>query len=240
MGRFDDRIVVITGGAGGIGRVMARRFLDEGARVVLVDLKEQDLAEAARELDAGVKDYADQAVDRFGRIDVFVNNAGIEGKVAPITEQTAEDFDQVMAVNLRGVFLGLKHVMAKMQAAAGGSIVNMSSVAGLQGTANLAPYTASKHAVIGLTRSAALEGAQHGIRVNSVHPSPVNTRMRRSLEAGFGAGDAEGAKAGFEKAIPMGRYGEPDDVAEVVLFLASDAAAFVTGAQYVLDGGMTA
>jgi NAD(P)-dependent dehydrogenase (short-subunit alcohol dehydrogenase family) len=255
MGRFDDRIVVITGGAGGIGRVMARRFLDEGARVVLVDLKEQDLAEAARELDAGerlatlaadvtdeagVKDYADQAVDRFGRIDVFVNNAGIEGKVAPITEQTAEDFDQVMAVNLRGVFLGLKHVMAKMQAAAGGSIVNMSSVAGLQGTANLAPYTASKHAVIGLTRSAALEGAQHGIRVNSVHPSPVNTRMMRSLEAGFGAGDAEGAKAGFEKAIPMGRYGEPDDVAEVVLFLASDAAAFVTGAQYVVDGGMTA
>lgn len=255
MARLQDKVAIITGGSGGIGKVTARRFLEEGARVVLVDLDETALETAAEELrDAGtvvtvtadvsreedVANYVHRTLEQFGRIDVLFNNAGIEGKVAPITDQKIGDFDRVLAVNVRGVFLGLQQVLKVMQDQGHGSVINMSSVAGLMGSPGVAPYVASKHAVVGITKSAALEMGPYGVRVNSVHPSPVNTRMMRSLEEGFQPGHAEEAKAALTANIPLGRYGESLDVANVVLFLASDESSFITGAQYRIDGGMGA
>lgn len=248
MGRLQDKVAVITGGAGGIGKVTAKRFLDEGASVVLVDLFEDALAEAKKELgdkvltvqadvskEEDVQKYVDKTVEQFGKIDIFFNNAGIEGKVAPITEQKVEDFDKVIAVNVRGVFLGLQKVLPVMIKQASGSIINTSSVAGLGGSPNVSPYITSKHAVVGLTKAAAVESAPHGIRVNSIHPSPVNTRMMRSLETGLEVDEATMAKS-----IPLGRYGESDDIASLVVFLASDESTFITGSQYRIDGGMAA
>ena len=255
MTRLADKIALITGGAAGIGLETARLFLTEGAKVAIVDLKEDDLktaqeclkdlgevltiaADVSSEQDTGT--YVRTAVDRFGRIDIFVNNAGIEGKVAPLVDQNIADFDRVMAVNVRGSFLGLQHVLPVMIKQGSGSIINMSSIAGLQGSPNLAPYIASKHAVVGLTRAAAIEAAPAGVRVNSVHPSPINTRMMRSLEEGFNPGHGSEVKQQLESSIPLGRYGEAGDVARLVLFLASDESAFITGGQYTVDGGMAA
>ncbi len=253
MNRLQDRVAIITGGAGGIGRAAARRFAAEGAQVVLVDVDADAVRAAVDEIGsnavsgftADVTQAADNeamvaaTIERHGRVDVFLANAGIEGSVATIAEQDVEMFDRVMAVNVRGVWLGLKYVMPAMQASGGGSIVITSSVAGLRGTAGLSPYVTSKHAVIGMMRSAALEGAPLGIRVNTVNPSPVNTRMMRSLEEGMAPGAGETVKASLEQGIPLGRYGEPDDIAKVMLFLASDESDFVTGSVYMADGGYT-
>lgn len=255
MKRMQDKIIVITGGSGGIGKETAARFLGEGASVVLVDIDQAGLDAAAKDLGASdrvltvkadvtseedVKRYVDAAIKQFGKIDVFFNNAGIEGKVAPLEQQATDVFDKVMAINVRGAWLGLKHVLPHMYEAGSGSVINTSSISGLQGTADVLPYVTSKHAVTGMTKVAALEAARHNVRVNSVHPSPVNTRMMRSLEAGFDPNDAGAAKAMLEKAIPLGRYGETGDIANLVLFLASDESRFITGAQYRIDGGMGA
>ncbi|MGY4690782.1 SDR family NAD(P)-dependent oxidoreductase [Salibacterium sp. K-3] len=255
MGRLQDKKALITGGSGAIGKKTAEFFLKEGADVAIVDVNEDALKKAKDELkDDGdiltiaadvsnendVLHYVQKTVDTFGRIDVFFNNAGIEGKVAPITEQSVEDFDKVMGVNVRGVFLGLKHVMPHMTKEESGSIINMSSVAGLMGSPGVAPYVTSKHGVVGITKVAALEGASSGIRVNSVHPSPVNTRMMRSLEQGFNPEDAEAAKEEQTQAIPLARYGESEDIANLLLFLASDESKFISGSQYRIDGGMAA
>lgn len=177
---------------------------------------------------------------KFGKIDVFLNNAGIVGKAAPIVEQTVEDFDKVMSVNCRGVFLGLKHVLKVMTKQGFGSIINMSSVAGLMAWEGITPYVASKHAVTGRTKIGALEGAPYGVRVNSVHPSPVQTMMMRELEAGYNPEDPEAAEQEVAKLIPMGRYAESEEIANLVLFLASDESAFISGSQYRIDGGMAA
>jgi NAD(P)-dependent dehydrogenase (short-subunit alcohol dehydrogenase family) len=255
MKRLQNKIAIITGGSGGIGKTVAARLLEEGASVALVDLDQAGLDATARELGASdrvlavpadvanedaVRHYVQATLDRFGRIDVFFNNAGIEGKVAPLEQQDTAMFDKVIAINVRGAYLGLKHVLPHMYKAGSGSVINTSSVAGLDGFADVLPYVTSKHAITGMTKVAAIEAARHGVRVNSVHPSPVNTRMMRSLEAGFDPNDPDAAKADFEKAIPLGRYGEPGDIANLVLFLASDESSFVTGAQYRIDGGMRA
>ncbi|WP_010277793.1 SDR family NAD(P)-dependent oxidoreductase [Paenibacillus senegalensis] len=250
MSRLAGKVAIITGGAGGIGKKTAELFLKEGAKVVIVDLMQDDLDRTMNELsgqgeivavkanvtnEPEVENYVKQTLEKFGKIDVFFNNAGIEGKVAPLVDQKIEDFDQVMSVNVRGVFLGLKHVLPHMIKQKSGSVINTSSVAGLNGSPDVSPYIASKHAVVGLTKTAALEVAEANVRVNSVHPSPVNTRMMRSLESGMKIDEKT-----LSKSIPLGRYGETSDIAYLVLFLASDESTFITGSQYRIDGGMGA
>jgi len=254
MGRLDAQVAVITGGAGGIGLATARVFLREGARVLLVDHDEPALQRASKEIAAGasshvvadvtrpedVERYLQTAVARFGGVDVLVLNAGIEGVVKPITEYPIEVFDKVMAVNVRGVWLGLKYGMAEIGKRGGGSIIITSSIAGLRGSPNVSPYVTSKHAVVGMMRSAALEGAPLGIRVNTVNPSPIETRMMRSLEAKVAPDAPAQAKANFAARIPLGRYGTPEEVADLMLFLASDESRFCTGGVYSVDGGRSA
>ena len=182
----------------------------------------------------------DVATERYSGVDIFVANAGIEGDVKGIVDYDESRFDQVMAVNVKGPFLGLQAAIPALERRGGGSIIITSSVAGLRGAPGLAPYVTSKHAVIGLMRSAAKECAALNIRVNTVNPSPVETRMMRSIEAGVAPGDAEGARQQMAAGIPLGRYGEPSDIAKLMLFLASDDSNFITGSVYSADGGSTA
>ena len=254
MGRLEEKVAVITGGAGGIGIAAAKRFVAEGAKVLLVDLDEQALVEASNDVGSNVsaycvadvsqkadtERYVQQAVDVFGGVDIYLANAGIEGLVTPFLEQTEAMFDQVMAVNVKGVWLGVQSMFPVMQARGGGSIIITSSVAGIKGASMLAPYVTSKHAVVGLMRSAALAGAEHNIRVNTVNPSPVETRMMRSLEAGMMPDDLNAAHDMMSANIPLGRYAEPADIAKMMLFLASDEGAFMTGGVYMADGGSSA
>lgn len=252
MKRLERKTTVITGGAGAIGKATAKRFLEEGAQVLLVDLNEDALKEAVGELDSenvhyavadvsdenGVKSYAEAAREHLGKVDVFFNNAGIEGVVKPIVDYPVEEFDKLMGVNLRGAWLGMKYMIPLMND--GASIVISSSVAGLGGTANVSAYVASKHALVGLMRTAALELAGRQIRVNTINPSPVDNRMMRSLEKGFSPDDAGGAKSQFEQMIPLGRYASNEDIANLVTFLAGDESRFITGTINPVDGGMTA
>ncbi|MFT7651266.1 MAG: NAD(P)-dependent dehydrogenase (short-subunit alcohol dehydrogenase family) [Candidatus Azotimanducaceae bacterium] len=253
-GRLEGKVAIITGGAGGIGKAAGRLFVEQGAQVLLVDLNEEALADACREIGSNQVSYCvgdvtqtednqamvATATERYGGVDIFLANAGIEGDVKPIVEYDEARFDQVMAVNVKGPFLGLQATMPAMQKRGGGSIVITSSVAGVGGSPGIAPYVTSKHAVIGMMRSAAKEGAADKIRVNTVNPSPVETRMMRSLEEGLSPGAADEAKAAIVASIPAGRYGEPEDIAKVMLFLASDDSEFVTGSVYMVDGGSTA
>jgi len=193
-----DKVVLITGGAGGIGSAAARAFLDEGCKVALVDVSEKALAQVTARLEPWaerlitmtadvseeeqVAGYVETTMAAFGTIDVFFNNAGIEGKVAPLVDQTIDNFDRVMRVNVRGSFLGLKHVLPIMYAKQSGAVINTSSVGGLTAGPGqgVTPYVTSKFAITGLTRLAAVESAKYHVRVNSIHPSPVETRMMRS------------------------------------------------------------
>jgi len=251
MARLENKVAVITGGSGAIGTTTAKLFLKEGAKVVLVDINEDALRQAATELDSkdvtyvaadvtkaeDVQKYVQHAVKTFGKVDVFFNNAGIEGVVKPIEEYPEADFDKVIAVNVKGVWLGMKYILPEMND--GGSIINTSSVAGLAGSPSVSAYVTSKHAVVGLTRSVAIEAAPRGIRVNSIHPAPVDNRMMRSLEEGYAPGAAEQVKKDFEAAVPLKRYATNDDIAQGVLYLASDESKFMTGTKLVLDGGMS-
>ena len=166
-------------------------------------------------------------------------NAGIEGVVKPLTEYPEEVYDKVLSVNVKGVWNTLRFTFPELEKSGGGSVIITSSVAGLRGTPNVMAYVTSKHAVTGSMKVAALEGAPKGIRVNSIHPSPVDNRMMRSLEEGFAPGEGEVAKEHFEQTIPLGRYANNDEIAKLALFLASDDSSFITGAQYPIDGGMT-
>lgn len=252
-GRLQGKSAVITGGSGTLGRAMARVFLREGGRVLLVDLDARSLAEACGELGdaasfvtadvaqpADAARYVQAAEERYGGIDVLVCNAGIEGVVKDIPDYPLEMFQKVIAVNVVGVFLGLKHGMPALARRGGGSIVILSSNAGLRGANGVSAYCASKHAVIGLMQVAALEGAPQKIRVNTVNPSPIEGRMMQSLEEGFAPGAADGVKEQILASIPAGRYGTPEEVANLVLFLASDESSYCSGGVYVIDGGRTA
>ncbi len=254
MAGVNGKAVIITGGAGEIAREVAARFLAGGARVLLVDINEDALRAAVAALGGDSVDfcvadvtseedtraYVDKAVARFGRVDVLAANAGVEGAVAPVSEYDTDAFRRVIDINVVGVFLGIKHVFPLMARHGGGSIVITSSVAGVGGLPGLPAYTASKHAVIGLMRSTAKEGGPLNIRVNTINPSPVEGRMIQSLEQGTMPDAPEEVRSALIGTIPLGRYAVPADVANLVLFLASDESRFLTGGVYMVDGGMTA
>jgi NAD(P)-dependent dehydrogenase (short-subunit alcohol dehydrogenase family) len=243
---------VVTGGAAGFGRAVGRRLLADGARVALVDRDKDALAATAAELgafpitadvsdEAEVDAYVAAALAEFGRIDLFFNNAGIEGVMKPMTELAVADFDRVMAVNARGVFLGLRAVLRVMKSQdGGGAIVNTASMAGIRGGATFAPYVASKHAVVGLTRCAALEGAPFGIRVNALAPGHIDTRMARDLTAQINPDDPVGVFERVSKSVPLGRYGTADEVANFATWLLGDEASYVSGTTHLIDGALNA
>ncbi len=250
MNKLRNKIAIITGGAGSIGMATAKLFLENGAKVMLVDLQEDDLQKAVKSLDslhvkycvpdvskvADIARYANETVEKFGKIDVFFNNAGIEGVVKPLVDYPEDVVDKIIDINIKGVYLGNKYVLPLMND--GGSIILTSSVAGIVGFAGLSAYVTSKHAVVGIMRVSALEAAPRKIRVNSVHPSPVNNRMMRSIEEGASAGHAKEVQKQFEATIPLGRYAEPIEIANLVLFLGSDDSQFITGTTQIIDGGM--
>lgn len=254
--RFEGKVVVITGAAGGIGRATALRFAQEGANVVAVDLAMTDLQDVVALVEStganclavpadvskasDVERYATAAKDRFGGVDAFFNNAGIEGWVGPTLQYPEDIFDKVIAINLKGVFLGIKNVTPLIIARGGGAIVNMASVAGLSGTPGIFAYGASKHAVVGMTRSAALEFGPRGVRTNAVCPAPIETRMMRSLERGMNPDEPEAVHKQMASTNPMGRYGEPDEVAAFVAFLCSSDASYLNGGIFPIDGGRMA
>ena len=251
MTRFVDKAVLVTGGGGAIGSAAARRFAQEGARVAIVDLdarRAEDIASAigngAIAITADVSDEAAaseavaRAVKAFGRLDAVFNNAGISGKVAPVHELPTEDWDRIVRVNLRSMFLVLKaSVKTMIEAGVEGSIVNMgSSMAGWDVLAGGAGYASTKHGVVGLTRVAALDAAPYGIRVNAICPGVIETTL------GVPAADKAQYLAGvqrFADRIPLRRIGQPEDVAAAVAFLASDDARHVTGVDWLIDGGQT-
>jgi len=196
--------------------------------------------EADVSLATDVQRYVELAKQQCGGVDCFFNNAGIEGWVGPSTEYPEDVFDKVLAVNVKGVWLGMKYVVPALRERGGGSIVNTASVAGLSGTPTIIAYGASKHAVVGMTKSAAIEFAPDKIRTNAVCPSPIETRMMRSLERGMNADHPEAVHDAIAQGIPLGRYGEPSEVAALVAFLCSDDASFINGGIYTIDGGSRA
>ena len=253
--RLDGRVAVVTGAAGVIGTATLRLLAERGARIVAVDRKEADLQAAVKNLPASaealsiaadvtqedeVKDYVRSAVDRFGAIDAFFNNAGIEGDVKPIPEYSLESFRRVLDVNVVGVFLGMKHVLPVMLKQNKGSIINTASIAGLMGSPLIAVYSASKHAVIGLTKSAAWECTNTGVRVNCVCPGMIESRMLSTILQGRSSGNAPPPVDKIADRIPARRLGLASEVASIVAFLASDEASYVSGSAYTVDGGRTA
>jgi NAD(P)-dependent dehydrogenase (short-subunit alcohol dehydrogenase family) len=250
--RLDGRVAVVTGAAGVIGTATIRLLAERGARIVAVDRREQDLAAAIKDLPASaealavtadvtredeVADYVRATVDRFGTIDAFYNNAGIEGDIKPITEYSLESFRRVLDVNVVGVFLGMKHVLLKQNK---GSIINTASIAGLIGSPMIAVYSASKHAVIGLTKSAAGECTGTGVRVNCVCPGLIDSRMLSTILQGRNPGNGPLPAEKIVDRIPARRLGQASEVASIVAFLASDEASYVSGSAYTVDGGRTA
>ncbi|MFV0252834.1 MAG: glucose 1-dehydrogenase [Beutenbergiaceae bacterium] len=251
MGRLGNKVAFITGGAAGLGAAMATKFIEEGARVALVDLNEEAVqATAAGFGGAAIGIGADvtnedavvaatnATVEKFGKLDVVINNAGIEGKNAPTDELTLAEWEQVMAVNTTAVFLCTKHAIAPMRAAGGGSIINISSIYGILGAGDVPPYHASKGAVRTMTKNDAISYAPDNIRVNSIHPGFIFTSMVDRFAVASGLSDAE-AHDVLEPLHPLGT-GHPDDIAWLAVYLASDQAKWMTGSEVVIDGGYSA
>jgi NAD(P)-dependent dehydrogenase (short-subunit alcohol dehydrogenase family) len=250
VGRLDGKVAVISGGAGSIGAATARLFVAEGARVVITDVDEPALADVADELGEATAVHAADitdsrqvraavglAVDRFGGLDVAFANAGVFGAIAPVAEYPEDVFDRVMAVNVKGAFLLARHALAVMRD--GGSLILNSSVVGLTSDPGICAYATSKHALVGLMRTAAKEVAERGIRVNTLHPGPVDNGFQHTIEVTATGQDEAGAAAIFEAVIPLRRHARPEEIAHAALFLAGDECTFLTGATVPVDGGMS-
>jgi NAD(P)-dependent dehydrogenase (short-subunit alcohol dehydrogenase family) len=250
MARLQDKVAVISGGGGSIGAATARLFAEEGARVVVADLDEAGLTAVVDELGPeraalAVTDVTDSdqvrtavqlAVERFGGLDVAFANAGVFGVNSPIVDYPEDVFDRVMAVNVRGSFLLAKHALAVMRD--GGSMIFNSSIVGLMSDATIAGYATSKHAIVGLMRTAVREVAGRGIRVNSLHPGPVDNEFQHRVEVSATGEEQSRAAELFEERIPLARHASPEEIARTVLFLASDDSSFMTGATLKVDGGL--
>jgi NAD(P)-dependent dehydrogenase (short-subunit alcohol dehydrogenase family) len=251
MKRLDQKICIITGGAGSVGLASAKLFQDEGAKVALIDLKQEDLGRASGALDpertsthvadvsrsADVAAAVEAAVKRWGRIDVLFSNAGNFGTVAPIETYPEETLDAVYAVHVRGAFLMAKHAVPHMRK--GGSIIITSSVAGVRGDPGVYGYIVAKHAQVGLMRVLAKELAPRGIRVNTIHPGPIDNGFQHAVEEGLTAAIKSDGAEFFNSIIPLGRHGTPLEIAQSVLYLASDESRFTTGLRMMVDGGMS-
>ena len=255
MNRLEGKVAIITGASGGIGKATAMLFIEEGADVLMVDLNEDELSAACTDMNSNKVSYfvgdvtrssdnfeaVKLATERYGGLDVFIANAGIGGDVAAIEVYEESRVDKVLEINAKAPFLGLKAAIPAMTARGGGSFVITSSVAGVIGASLLSPYVMSKHAVVGLMKSASKECAPLNIRVNTVNPAPVETDMMRIIEDGMDSLSEEGnPKARIEESIPLGRYAQPEEIAKLMLFLSSDDSSFVTGSVYLADGGSTA
>lgn len=252
---LQNKVVLITGAAGGIGSAAAKAFAKEGAKLALVDLNEDTLKKAVEGIGATdillitvdvtkeeqVKNYVDKTVEKYGRIDVFINNAGVNGAYATITDQSDKNLQFVMGVNFFGAYYGLKYVLRVMKEQKSGAVVNTASNGGWLGAEGMSVYVASKHAVVGLTKSAALEMAPYGVRVNAVAPGATNTDMMRRIEKNaFGEEKMEEAQKAFASAVPMGRYATPEEIADLMVFLGSEKSNFIDGTIVRIDGGMAA
>jgi len=248
--RLQGKSAIITGGAGNLGLAAAQRFIAEGARVLLVDIDEQQLRHAAASIESGrvetfqadvtsasaVRGYAQHAAEKFGKIDIFFNNAGIEGPNASVTEFPEDAFDQVMQVNVKGVFLGMKYVAPHLND--GASVIITSSIAGLMASGGFVAYTTSKHAVIGIMRDSAVDLAPRRIRVNTVHPGFVNSEMLLRILRRQQPGVADDVLLEqFGRSTKLGRCITPAEIADMVAFLASDDSRMVTGQTLVVDAG---
>jgi len=250
--RFAGKVVLITGGGSGLGRATAVRLAAEGAALALVDVSEKGLADSVEAVtsstpvvadvskEADVDAYVAATTERFGRIDGFFNNAGIEGRQNLTEDFTADEFDKVVSINLRGVFLGLEKVLAVMRSQGSGMVVNTASVGGIRGVGNQSGYAAAKHGVVGLTRNSAVEYGQFGIRINAIAPGAIWTPMVEASMKQISADDPRGAAEQFIQGNPTKRYGEAPEIASVVAFLLSDDAAYVNAAVVPIDGGQSA
>lgn len=253
--RLDGKVAIITGATGGIGEATAKRFLEEGASVMMVGRSAEKLKATSERL-AGlgniatsVAEAADEkaiaaavnaTIDKFGGVDILLANAGTEGVVAPIEKQTVENFEDVFRTNVVGVWLAMKYCVEPMKKRGNGSMVALASIAGVIGVADGSPYFASKHAVCGVVKCAALELAQFDIRVNAIAPGPIDNRMIRSIETQLAPDAPAAVREGFSQLIAMKRYGTNEEVANLALFLASDESSYCTGSIHMIDGGFTA
>lgn len=253
-GRFADKVVIITGAASGLGRGTAERLSKEGASLVLVDLQEAELQALAEELSANapaiavtadvskedqVAAYVKACMDKFGRIDGFFNNAGIEGKQNPTEDFGAEEFRRVVSINLDGVFFGLSHVLKVMREQGSGAIVNTASVGGIRGIDNQSGYAASKHGVVGMTRNSAVEYGQYGVQINAIAPGAIMTAMVEGSLRQIGGDNWEEVGQEFVKNNPMQRFGKTEEVAALVAFLLSGESPFINGTTVPIDGGQS-